>query len=337
MVRMRDVAEQAGVSVTTVSHVLNRSRPVNEDVRDRVLATMDSLGYRPNALARSLRRKETLTIGVIIPDSSNPFFAEVTRGIEEFSFEAGYNVILCNSAGQAARERRYTQTLIEKWVDGIAVAPVEDELDHIRAALHRGIPTVVLDREPRDVACGVVLVNNRAGGRQAVDHLLARGHRRIACIVAHAAARPGSTGRVDGYRDGMRVAGLEPEELLVYVDDLQQGGELTEMQAGYAAMREVLARSSPPPAVFLTNDLMAIGAMRAIAEQGLDIPRDVAVVGFDDIALASYTSPPLTTVAQPRLEMGRLVAEMLVGRSRESRLQPERHVLEARLVVRESS
>ncbi|MFQ5343324.1 MAG: LacI family DNA-binding transcriptional regulator [Anaerolineae bacterium] len=329
MATIKDVAEHAGVSPTTVSHVLNETRYVSPELVTRVWEAVEDLKYQPNAVARSLRRKQTHTLGMIIPDNSNPFFAEVARGIEDLCFDLGYNVILCNSDQNRDKERTYIDLLTEKRVDGIVFVAAGGHAKHLQSVLERGVPVVVVDRELQDIQCDRVLTDNWSGGRKATDHLIQRGHKRIACIAGPSDLTP-SWERVRGYREALEAAGLPFDEQLIRRGDFRA-------PSGYTAMQELLALPEPPTAVFVCNDLMAIGAMRAISEQGLGIPGDVAVVGFDDIALASYSNPPLTTMAQPRQEMGRLAAELLIKRVRDNDRPPQRQLLETRLIIRQSS
>ena len=329
MATIKDVAEHAGVSPTTVSHVLNETRYVSPELVTRVWEAVEDLKYQPNAVARSLRRKQTHTLGMIIPDNSNPFFAEVARGIEDLCFDLGYNVILCNSDQDRDKEQTYIDLLTEKRVDGIVFVAAGGHAEHLQSVLERGVPVVVVDRELQDIQCDRVLTDNWSGGRQATEHFIERGHKRIACIAGPSDLTP-SWERVRGYREALEAAGLPFDKQLIRRGDFRA-------PSGYTAMQELLALPKPPTAVFVCNDLMAIGAMRAISEQGLGIPGDVAVVGFDDIALASYTNPRLTTVAQPRQEMGRLAAELLIERVRDNDRPFQRQLLETRLIIRQSS
>ena len=336
MVTMSDIAKASGVSVTTVSHVLNKSRAVREETMDRVHAAMEELGYRPNALARGLRRQETLTIGFVVPDLSNPFFAEIGQGVEAASFDAGYNVIFSRTAGDPAREQRVVASLLEKRVDGIIIASVESSPDRLRQLSETGIPMVMVDRDSADFSGDVVLSDNVAGGQQVAQHLAQLGHSRIGCIVANAALQPGAPGRLHGFQQGMSSAGLPSDGYIFGGEKHSQKGE-NESDAGYRTMKEILSRPSPPSAMFVTNDLMAIGTLRAAAEMGVKVPDELSIVGFDDIALAQYTSPALTTVSQPRQEMGRMAAQLLIDRAADKNRSRERVILDVSLIVREST
>jgi LacI family transcriptional regulator len=326
---MRDVAERAGVSVTTVSHVVNETRPVSDELRERVLAAMDELGYQPNLLARSLRRRETHTIGMIVPDSANPFFAEVARGIEDTSFEQSYSVILCNSDGDLDKELLYTNVLAEKRVDGILFVAAGVSTEHIRALQARRMPLVVVDRDIPGVAVDSVLTDNARGGWLATHHLIELGHRRIGCITGPSDVTP-SAERITGYRQALRKTGVPVDEGLIVKGDFQY-------ESGYQAARQLLAMDDPPTAIFACNDLMAVGAMSAALESGRQVPADLSVIGFDDVHLASFTNPPLTTVAQPKYEMGVLATKMLLERMQDRDMPPRRQLLDTSLLIRQST
>jgi LacI family transcriptional regulator len=326
---MRDVAERAGVSVTTVSHVINETRPVSDELRQRVLAAIDELGYQPNVLARSLRRGETHTIGMIVPDSANPFFAELARGIEDTSFAHGYNLILCNSDGDLDKELIYADVLTEKQVDGILFVAAGVSTDHIRALQERRIPVVIVDREIPDVSVDQVLTDNARGGWLATRHLLELGHRCIGCITGPSDVTP-SAERVTGYRQALSEGGIPVNEVLIVKGDFQYG-------SGYRAARQILARDDPPTAIFTCNDLMAVGAISAAVEMGRQVPVNLSVVGFDDVRLASFANPPLTTIVQPKYEMGVLATTMLLERMRNHDIPPRRRLLDTSLLIRQST
>lgn len=331
MATLRDVARRAGVSIATVSYVLNGTRSVSPEVEARVWEAVAALGYRPNRLARGLRRKRTHVLGLIVPDSANPFFAEIARGLEDLSFAHDYSLILCNSDGDPAKEQRYLGVLIEQQVDGIALVSARATPVHLTILQERGIPFVVVDRDLPGLEADCVLADNFQGGYLATRHLIDRGHRRIACITGPSDLTP-SADRVRGYQKAMEEAGIEPLELWIHRGDFRA-------ESGYHAARLFLSLppSIRPTAIFACNDLMAIGAMRAIGEAGLSIPQDIALVGFDDIVLASYVIPSLTTVAQPTYEMGRLAGELLLRRIQARGCPPARRLLPVRLIVRHST
>jgi LacI family transcriptional regulator len=326
---MRDVAEQANVSITTVSHVINETRPVSDELRERVLAAMQELGYQPNLLARSLRRGETHTLGMIVPDSANPFFAEVARGVEDTSFEKSYSVILCNSDGDLDKELLYINVLAEKRVDGILFVAAGVSTDHIRALQEQRIPVVVVDREISGVSVDEVLVDNARGGWLAGRHLVELGHRRIGCISGPSDVTP-SAERITGYRQALDEGDTPVDEALVVRGDFQY-------ESGYQATRQLLSMDDPPTAIFACNDLMAIGAIRAALELGQQVPTDLSVVGFDDVPLASFANPVLTTIVQPKYEMGVIAATMLLERMRAPDTPPRQRVLDTSLLIRQST
>jgi LacI family transcriptional regulator len=328
MTTIREVAKAAGVSSTTVSHVINGTRFVSEGVRVRVLTAMHALGYQHNVLARSLRRGETRTIGLILPDSANPFFAKVGRGIEAAAFDRAYSVVLCNSEGNLAREEHYTEVLTQKQVDGIIFVAAGDRTGSLSLLLDRGVPSVLIDRDLPDAKVDAVLADNRQGGYLATRHLLALGHRRIACISGPSNISP-SADRVTGYRQALADAGLPVDETLILRGDFH-------LESGWAAASELLRRPAPPTAIFACNDLMAIGVIRAAADLARRIPEELAVVGFDDIELAAYCVPPLTTVLQPTTGMGRRAVQLLIDRIADPELPHRREIFPTILTVRAS-
>lgn len=326
---MRDVAVRAGVSITTVSHVINESRPVSQELRLRVLAATRELDYQPNLLARGLRCGQTHTLGVIVPDSANPFFAEVARGIEDTVFKHGYNIILCNSDGDLDKELLYANVLSLKQVDGILFVAVGVSTEHILALEGQSIPVVVVDREVPHAAVDLVLTDNARGGWLATRHLLDLGHRRIACVAGPSDVAP-SAERLTGYRRALGDDAIPVDEALILRGDFQY-------ESGYQAARHLLSMDSSPTAIFASNDLMAIGAISAAVEVGQHVPADLSVVGFDDVRLASFANPALTTVAQPKYEMGVVAATMLLERMRDPGMPPRRRVLDTELIVRRST
>ncbi len=325
---IRDVARLAGVSKSTVSRVLNSDPNVSEDARRAVTAAMKEMRYTPNALARGLSTRRTGTIGLIISDITNPFHAEVARGVEDLAADYESNVILCNTDSRPKKEAAYVDLLLEKRVDGIIFTSVkmnESDVTDLRA---RHVPFVFAGRSLPDVDADSVVVDNVLGGSQATNHLLALGHQRIAYIAgpSHVSA---SMDRFDGYCQALRRAGLEPDPDLVAEGDFRQEG-------GYRAMSLLLGRGGPLTAVFAANDYMAIGALEAVLERGLRVPEDVAVVGFDDILFAGLHLVQLTTVAQPKYDMGAIAARILFERITGASEGKSWHrvVLPSRLVIR---
>lgn len=331
MATMKDVAERAGVSITTVSHVVNGTRFVSEKVRDRVTGVMEELGYRPNILARGLRRGESGTVGLIVPDVTNPYFAEIARSVEDACAERGYGVILCNSDGRPERQKMAVEVLASNRVGGLILVNVG--VTRREAALFEGlsIPMVMLDREIPGVPLDSIQIDNARGGFQATEHLLALGHRRIACLAGPSQVSP-SGDRVDGYRQALKQAGIPVDPELIFTGDFTPEG-------GHACAGQIMTMGKArPTALFACNDLMAFGAITGFSENGLRIPADISVIGFDDISLASYCNPTLTTVAQPRHEMGQMAVKILLERMFKDSPQPGRPVfLKTELRVRRST
>lgn len=330
MPTMKDVARRAGVSVATVSRVINETRYVNEELRLKVVEAMGDLSYHPNVLARSLRLGVSHTIGLVVPDNSNPFFAEIARAAETVGFENGYSVILCNSDKNVDRETTYVRVLIAKQVDGIIFIATGSDIGNLLELTKQAIPVVVADRDIPQTLADVVLVNNEQGGYDAARYLLDLGHRSIAAI-ATPLVPSASADRLRGYRRALNEAGTPVrEEWVAYGPDSYLGGE--------TAMAQLLQAEQRPTAVFAYNDVMAIGAYRAIKRSGLRIPQDISIVGFDDIALASAVIPALTTVAQPIAAVATQAMHLLMTRIRSSRTDRpgQRIVLDTNLVIRES-
>ena len=328
-VTIHDVARDAGVSVTTVSHVLNQTRFVSEPVRARVQAAVQQLHYIPSALARSLKNNRTHTIGMIIPNSSNPYFAEIIRGIEDTCFAAGFNVILCNSDDDPTKQGKYIRVRAEKQVDGLIVLSSggDDELgEQLRQA---NMPQVLVDREVDSSNADLVEVNHDGGGWLATRHLLQLGHSRIACITGPLGLSSAAQ-RLRGFRRAMADANLAVQEKWVCKSDFTAAG-------GHAAMQKLLVAGPRPSAVFACNDLMAFGAVSAANAANLVLPRDLSVIGFDDIALAAYCSPPLCTVAQPKHRMGAVAVQLLLARIADPARPPQREILEPALCLRLST
>lgn len=328
MASIYDVAKSAGTSIATVSRVLNGNDRVKDSTRRAVLKAMEELDYHPNTLAQSLVRKETRTVALVVPDISNPFFPEVARGVEDMANRAGYNVILCNSDDNMRKELQYCRVMRTRRVDGIIFAMVSSEASPVRSLLGAGMPVVVVDRDAGDLSVDAVVTDNGQGGKLATQHLVGLGHVRIACISGPLSAGP-ALARLNGFRQVLEPRGLFKSEYVVEGDFRFSGG--------YEGMKRLLELPQPPTAVFACNDLMALGAMLYLDEAGLQVPRDVAVVGYDDIQVSSLTRPRLTTVAQPKYEMGWMAMEVLLKRISRTEEAPQRVTLQPQLVIREST
>jgi LacI family transcriptional regulator len=329
MANIREVAERAGVSITTVSHVVNQTRFVAPETEQRVRQSMRELNYRPNSLARSLRRGETKTIGLILPDSANPFFAESARLLEEVAFQKSYSLILCNSNGDLEKERLYSEVLFNKQVDGIIFMAAGDDTQSLQELIDHQLPVVVVDRILDQMNVDAVITDNRASGYMAANHLIEYGHKRIGIIRGPSNLTP-SAQRVIGYQQALEEAGLPIDPALQLTGDFHS-------ESGYVAATQFLKISSPPTAIFACNDLMAIGALRAINEAGLSVPADLSIIGYDDIEMASYIQPAMTTIAQPIEELAETSINLLLERIERPGLSPRRIVLQNKLIIRQST
>lgn len=330
VITIKDIARRAGVSVATVSYVVNHNRYVSPELTGRVLHAIEELGYSPNAIARSLRQKNTRMIGLIVPDSSNPFFAEIAKGVEDAGYDKGYSVILCNSNAQTERELVYLDLLRSKRVDGIIFIATSMHIEHIRGFARSGIPVVIFYRDIPDLDIDTFRIDNFQAGYIATRHLIQLGHREIACIQPASALTP-SGQRVDGYKKAMEESGLAWDEVLMPRGDNRVSG-------GKDAAMALAQSGRSFSAIFSTNDAMAIGAMRVLRNLGYRIPQSVSIVGIDDILLASFTEPPLTTVAQPKYEAGCQAVDFLIQRIEGGYDQGPRNIqLEIKLIEREST
>jgi LacI family transcriptional regulator len=326
---IKDIAERAGVSIATVSYVINESRPVSPELTARVVEAIEELGYSPNEIARSLRQKRTNTIGLVVPDNSNPFFAELAKGVEDAGFGSEYSVILCNSNYMPERELAYLNVLQSKRVDGIIFIATTTQMELIKPLVNRNIPAVIFYRDIDGIDADVLRIDNYKVGHIATSYLIELGHREIACIRPPSDDTP-TCERVVGFERALEESGLTRREDLMPRGDYRIGG-------GKEAAQQMLKSGYAFSAVFACNDAMAIGAMRALREAGLRIPEDVSIVGVDDIQLASFSEPPLTTVAQPKYEAGLRAVELLIDRiERRYNQGPRQIVLELKLVVRQS-
>jgi LacI family transcriptional regulator, galactose operon repressor len=327
-----DVARRARVSVATVSYVINNGpRPVAKATRERVVRAIRRLDYRPSEVARSLRLQKTRTFGLILPDTANPFYAALAKGVEDTGFSRGYSVLLCHSDYDATREQAYAEVMISKQVDGVIYIQATPDATTVRRLLQRRIPTLAVDREIPHLEIDCVIAANFEGSKAATEHLLGLGHRRIGCIV-RASALSNATERVRGYRAAMTQAGLS-----AMPDLFASGGH--GFEDGRKAMAQILNVDPRPTAVLAYPDTLAIGAMRAALDAGLRVPEDVSIVGFDDIPVSAFIHPSLTTVAMPMREMGCRAAEVLLSRIQEDDVggPPLRLVLPTTLIVREST
>ena len=329
---MKRIAGQLGVSITTVSKVLNNHADISQATRARVMAKVAELGYQPNAVARSLTLRRTRTLGIVIPDLMHSFFVEIVAGLEQVASARGYGLLLCSSNEDAGKERAELEMLRQRQVDAIVLASAnaEKNTDLLQRLSALGIGIVMIDRDDHpDVRCDRVLTDDHQVGRLATTHLLSNGRR----AIAHLAGPPivHAKRRADGYAAALREAGVKAKPGWVIKAGFKDGD-------GYRAMKKLLALEPRVDGVFAANDPAAIGAMKAIWEAGLRVPDDIAVVGAGNIAHGDLLRVPLTTVSWSREEQGRRAAELIfdrIGPNPPSRAR--RVIIPPQLVVRESS
>jgi LacI family transcriptional regulator len=326
---LRDVAGAAGVSIATVSRILTGARPSAPATRERVLAAAAELDYRPSGPARALKLRRSRTLGLLVTDIENPYFPEIVRAVEDAAHERGFAVLLCNAADDPRRELAYINLLLERRVDGIIVAASRVGARHAALLARAPIPVVLINSEAPRSGLPAITSDNRGGARLAAEHLIGLGHKRIAHITAPP-ANAAAAARLLGVRDALRLAGMLANELEVAVGDGHVAG-------GERAMSDLLARWPAPTAVVCYNDLTAIGAMRAVSRAGCSVPGDVSVVGFDDVELAQWTDPPLTTIAQPKREMGAWAFARVDGLAATDGTPPATVRLPTKLVIRGST
>jgi DNA-binding LacI/PurR family transcriptional regulator len=319
------VARQARVSPATVSRVLNGDPRVGRAYRDRVHAAVAALGYRPNRLARNLRKQHSAAIGVVVSDIENPHFSEAVRAIEDLAYGRGHPVLVCNTDETPEKERAYLETMMDERVLGVILSPADPREDGVRALIDAGIPVVAFDREASDPRADAVIADNVRGARAATDHLLAAGHREIAFVGGRPEVETGAE-RLDGYEIAMRAAGCEPRSVAA--------GFRTELAR--AGVADLLSGPRRPTGLVIANNLMTLGALEALRDAGARVPGDVALVAIDDPPWASFVAPPLTTVAQPVRRMAADAMELLLDRVNGVRDEPRRIVHSLELRVRES-
>ncbi|MEI7298100.1 MULTISPECIES: LacI family DNA-binding transcriptional regulator [Paraburkholderia] len=305
MATIKDVAAVAGVSFTTVSHVVNNSRPVSADVRAKVERAIRELNYVPSAVARSLKARSTATIGLVVPNGTNPYFAELARGVEDGCAKKGYCVFFCNSDDDPVKQRNYLRVLQEKRIDGLIVASAGDDAVLAATLGDTREPIVVVDRNIEGLNADLVQIDHERGAWLATRHLIELGHANIGCITGPITTAV-SAMRMHGFLRAMAERGIEIAPGAIVEADFSGAG-------GYRAAAQ-LFDTVRPSAIFAGNDMMGIGALRAAAERGLRVPADCSIIGFDDIELGNFTWPALSTVGQPVRALGEMAALTLIER-----------------------
>jgi LacI family transcriptional regulator len=332
-VTITDVAKYAGVSIATVSRVLNNSTPVGEELYARVMEAVEALQYTPSLLAQNLRRN-TITstmIGVIVPSLRPPFFPEVVEALQEVFTENDRMVYVCNANSDPELEMVYAKHLQSLHVDGVIFASTWgwEDLEPIKYLTSQGTPVAIINRKAEDLPVDLIQVDKTKGNYLATSHLIDLGHRNIGCIsiLSLGSIKPEE---MIGYRTALQEAGIPiREDLLV--------AAYPSFSGGYEAAKSLLSRRNPPTAIFARSDTLAVGAIRAALDLGLRVPEDLSVVGFGDIELAQYLNPPLTTIRQPISELGAMAASMLLERIANKQLGQRQTIVEPRLIVRNST
>ena len=329
-VTIYDVAREAGVSMATVSRVVNQNPNVKPTTRKKVLDAIERLGYRPNAVARGLASKKTTTVGVVIPDISGSFFAEVARGIEDIANMYNYNIILCNSDEQKEKELRLINTLLEKQVDGLLFMGNEVTEDHKEAFGTASVPIVLTATYDDENRWPSVNIDNKQAAVDATTLLLDEGHRHVALITGPLTHPVNGFPRYQGYREALEAKGVPFDEKYVRVGDYRY-------QSGMEAMRELLALDEPPTAVFAASDEMAVGVIHAVQDAGKRVPEDISVIGFDNIDIASMVRPLLSTIAQPMYDIGAVSMRLLTKLMNKEEVEDPHVILQHELVLRQST
>lgn len=330
MSSLNDVAKKAGVSIATVSRVINKGTNVNEDTRAKVLKAIKELKYQPSRVAKRLRSKSASSnlIGVLIPDIQNPFYVDVLRGVEDVAYENSYAIIMCNFAQDERKEKMYLDILQQESIDGLIAAPAHERDPEMIKLVKGGLPIVCVDRGLIGVDVDVVVVKNKEGAFSAVDHLAKLGYKRIAYISGQLQI-PSSRYREEGYRLALEENGIEFDSNLVKYGDSKH-------QSAVELCDELLRLPNPPDAIFTGNNLITLGALETIHKRGLHIPGDVAIIGFDDMYWSISLNPPLSAVRQPAYEIGRRAGELLIQRISDPKRSTIQMTMNTELIIRKS-
>jgi DNA-binding LacI/PurR family transcriptional regulator len=325
---IKDVARRADVSCATVSRVLSNKPHVSEKARRRVLAAMEELDYQPSRVARSLRVQRSRIIGLIISDIQNPFFNTLARAIEDVAYAHQYGVFLCNTDEDIEKEKLYIELMQAEQVAGVMISPTQETNNSCQKLMKANVPVVMIDRLIAGLDADAVVVDNVAGAYDLVAHLIDDGHRRIGAVLGTPTTTTGRE-RYEGY-----VQALTAHSLPISPELLRTG--IPKQEVGYKLVGELLDLADPPSAVFTGNNLLTEGALRAIYDQGLHIPNDIALAAFDEIDWMALVKPALTVVTQPTYKLGQAAADLLLKRIEGSAHPPQKIVFKPNLVVRQS-
>ncbi|AEG59726.1 LacI family DNA-binding transcriptional regulator [Desulforamulus ruminis] len=326
---IEDVAKLAKVSTATVSRVINKQGGVRKATEERIAKAISQLDYIPNAVARSMVKKTTKTIGVIIPDINNPFFPLVVSGIEQQAREKGYFTVLCNTNESPEIERELTQILLERSVDGLIVTTADEDGKQLQSAIDRGIPIVAVDRAIKSFEVDTVLVGNIDGAYQATRHLILQGHKRIAIICGPQNTTPGYE-RFVGFKKALEEYQIPLPEDLVLEGDFKE-------ESGFKLTQKLYSMQERPTAIFSSNNLMTVGCVKAVMETGWQMGKELAFIGFDDVDIATFVTPSLSVVSRPMRQLGELAFDILYEKMTSTGEWVRRHyVLSPELKIRQS-
>lgn len=324
-----DVAKEAGVSIATISNAINGKGKVSKKRREQILKIIEQLNYQPSVIASALMGKKTFTLGLLIPDISNPFFAEIARAIEDQAHHSGYSVIICSTDNKDERVERYISLLEQKSVDGIIIGTGIENLDILLRLQTRSVPFVMIARETAALAVDTVVADDYIGGILAAQHLTELGHRQLAILCENLKVSS-SRERIRGFKQGLMEMNIPFDDNNIVTCEYL-------VEEGRRGAYELLHRPEKPTAIFCCNDLLAIGAMQVAKQIGIKVPDDLSIVGFDDTILAGVTDPPLTTIAQPIERMGKQAFNLLIDNLMNSESVKQRIVLRPELIIRHST
>lgn len=333
MKNIKDVANLAGVSTSTVSRVLSEKGYVNDETRKRVLSAVEELGYTPNPIATSLKKGRTNTIALLVPSIQNLIFPEIIRGVEDIARQNGYSVILCNTDDNPETEKDYIEKLRTRWVDGFIVGSMRSDSDHIRKLWSAGVPLVLTSRYCHADAMDAVGIDNKKAAKGAVEYLIRTGHKKIGIALGNSNLDLYKD-RFEGYKEALEEAGLSVDERFIL-------HETSDEYSFYYLTQNMLASRHIPDAMFATTDMRAIIMMRVFLDQGLRIPEDISIIGFDNVKVGAMLNPSLSTVSQPLYKIGALAMEKLIAQisaKDEGKVyEPVLNILGTELIIRDST
>jgi LacI family transcriptional regulator len=327
---MKDIAQKANVSVVTVSRALNNKPDISKETKKHVLDIAERLNYTPNVLAQSLVTKDTRTIGIIIPNARDPFYALVIDGMSNEAANRGFGMILCNSHEDPDEELGLIKSLIGKQVNGMLIYPLQEDKRYINLLKSSPVPFVFLNRHSDELQCDYVINDNYHGSFLAVDHLIEKGHNKIIYICAKPTASSGQE-RIEGCKEAIKKNGLAESALKVLTCD-------ETIESCYQLVKDLISHNGEIEAMYVWDDRLAIGARRALFESNIKVPEEVALIGYDDIEISEYLFPPLTTVHQPTFQIGQMAARILIDKfESDNETGFKQIVLKPELVIRNTT